>query len=131
MIPQIDAKPKIGRRRGSKANVTPIEVTPTPRIKIVFGGRRAEDTAAGDDASTPSTSSIATTPAPPRPSFSWYEELPSLEELERRSSIALTDVTAAADCATDAVKVAVRHRSLVLMPYISVEDPDFVTFMDE
>ncbi|KAI6196039.1 hypothetical protein M3Y94_01061500 [Aphelenchoides besseyi] len=149
-VPTIDNEQTAGRRkRQPKTEAAP---TPMPRIKIVFGKRASgemetkieevqptpEVTPSSDAAKSESSSdettdgseatNNTTAPKKPKPAFSWYDKLPSIEELEKRIRDPPSVITERPSSPTDMMKCRFRDRSLILMPYIDSDEPDFVTY---
>ncbi|KAI6171860.1 TFIIS N-terminal domain-containing protein [Aphelenchoides besseyi] len=150
-VPTIDNEPTASRRK--RQPKTEAASTQMPRIKIVFGKRasgemetkieevKPEQITPSPDATKSETSSDetsatdgsgatnnATAPKKQKPAFSWYDKLPSIEELEKRIRDPPSVITERPSSPTDMMKCKFRDRSLILMPYIDSDEPDFVTY---
>lgn len=106
-------------------------------MKIRFGGKSAEEHDAEEAAKTaktqlpeaiPSTStarkpsvSKKTNKKETKPEFSWYDKLPTAEELESRKSPDL--VAEKSDEPTDPATWKFNERTIVLMPYLDDDEP--------
>jgi hypothetical protein len=131
-------------KRGRKKREPGAPQTPVvPRLKIRFGGKSAEEHDAEEaskrvdiNAAIPSTSTAMppnsrqsvgkkpnkkSTKEPSKPEFSWYDKLPSVEELELRKPSELNvDKTS---IPTDPTICKIRERTIVLMPYLEDDGP--------
>lgn len=113
-------------------------------MKIRFGGKSAEEHDADEAAkslngtlpdATPSTStalnnrlqsaskkSAKKTKEPTKPEFSWYDKLPTVEELlNKKPKPVVVDQKAAMP--TDPSTLKYRDRTLILMPYLEDGEP--------
>lgn len=139
---------KRGRKRREPLDAAVAEPQPkVPRIKIRFGGKPAEDHDA-DEASTEVNGSSSTSDLPStstesvsrksdkkskkkkaleKPAFSWYDKLPSLEELEARTQTSLPSGNQP-DSPTDPATWKFRERTVILMPYLDNYEPDFLHY---
>jgi hypothetical protein len=135
-------------KRGRKKKKAQIPIT--PRIKIRFGGKSAEELDADEaneskqlNDSLPSTSAAAQStsshrkksnkkkssskiPTEPKSTFSWYTNLPSIEELESRTPLSLE--LEREQSPTDPMTLKFRDRKIVLMPYLESGLPDFLLY---
>lgn len=113
-----------------------------PRLKIRFGGKSAEEHDAEETAKTAqnvlpeATPSTSTAPNARKPSvskrknakqtktaFSWYDKLPTAEELESRSNSKSDLIAEKEDEPTDPATWKFKERTVVLMPYLDDEEP--------
>lgn len=115
-----------------------------PRLKIKFGGKSSEEheeiakiTEKSDTLpeATPSTSSAEISPKKPSSSkksgkkrkeqhkhaFSWYDKLPTIEELESRSKPVVQSNEP--DSPTDPTIWTFKERNIFVAPYLDADEP--------
>ena len=138
-IPSINNQSSEKRGRKKKADIPVV-----PRLKIRFGGKSVEEHDAEEAAktaknvlpeATPSTSTARKPSAnkknakkEAKPEFSWYSKVPTLEELESRTKKPSDLVAEKSVDPTDPATWKFKERTIVLMPYLDDDEPDFLLY---
>jgi len=146
-IPSIQSAEKRGRKKREPKLETQ-QAPVVPRLKIRFGGKSIEEHNAEEMAkknglldAKPSTSNAepatsrrqsvgkkSNAKAQPKSEFSWYDKLPSIEELDLRSQRSSATVFERPDTPTEPVVTKCREREIILMPYLESDEPDFLMY---